>query len=350
MQQTHARLASGLLGETRNVPELIDRLRRWWKSRRPPEQPAPGGPDDAPGPTPAASRSPAPPCLSEGTFEWAGVRRRYGLCAPAAVAPGPQPLLVMLHGCQQTAADFTRATRMNAHAERLGVVVAWPEQSTRANRSRCWNWFEAVDQRRGHGEVAWLARFTEDLVNRLHLDDRRVYVAGLSAGGAMALVAAGAYPDLYAAVGVHSGVPAGVAMNLSGGLAAMRYGAGAMGSLQSLAAPWPGVPTIVFHGDADRVVHPDNAHEIYRRTLAGVSADAIQEVVIELAASATCHACEHTVARLAGTQAPLAELWVIRGGEHAWFGGESGAPFTDPAGPDASALLLDFLLAHARAG
>src|ERR1700752_2952727 len=183
--------------------------------------------------------------------------RPYKLYIPTRPAGERLPLVVMLHGCTQTADAFASGTRMNALAEEQRFFVLYPEQTQAANRAQCWNWFKRGDQRRGEGEAAILAGMTRDIVHRYPIDPRKVYVAGLSAGGAMAAVLGAAYPELYAAVGVHSGLACGSAHDLASALNAMRgMPAPASGNPCGSAPGAPPTPTIVFHGDQDRTVHP----------------------------------------------------------------------------------------------
>jgi len=204
---------------------------------------------------------PSPAPVTKGArFETATHRsaagaRDYKLYVPANRPAGSLPLVVMLHGCTQNPDDFARGTAMNALAEEFGVLVAWPAQPAAANQNGCWNWFRAEDQCREAGEPSLIAGIVRDVTAAENVDVSRVYVAGLSAGGAAAAVLGAQYPDLFAAVGVHSGLPHGAAQDLPSALTAMRQGGdGAAGGRI--------VPTIVFHGDADRVVNPRNGEAV----------------------------------------------------------------------------------------
>ena len=185
-------------------------------------------------------------------------QRDYKLYVPPQAGRRPLPLVVMLHGCTQDPDDFAAGTRMNEAARAEGCFVLYPAQSQQANPQRCWNWFKHSHQERGRGEPALLAAMTRQVMERHDIDPARVYVAGLSAGGAMAAILGETYPDLFAAIGVHSGLASGSAKDLPSALAAMRSGADAAASAVA------GVPTIVFHGDADATVHPDNGHHVIR--------------------------------------------------------------------------------------
>ncbi|MEO9079296.1 MAG: PHB depolymerase family esterase, partial [Rhodanobacter sp.] len=220
----------------------------------------------------------------------------YKLYVPAGLDTANAPLLLMLHGCTQSSDDFARGTRMNALAQLHGYVVAYPEQPASRNETHCWNWFRRGDQQRGSGEPALLAALTRQLIATHGLDERRVYVAGLSAGGAMAAVLADTYPDLYAAIGVHSGLPVGLASDVPSAFAAMRGG----GSRRSATAPNPTsrpVPAIVFHGDKDATVHPSNGDGVIAQSLAnsGVDAAAANGVRVKRGIAAGGHRYTRTV-------------------------------------------------------
>jgi len=276
---------------------------------------------------------------------------RYKLFVPAGSGAPAPPLLVMLHGCTQSPDDFARGTRMNLLAQRLGYVVAYPAQSRRNNPNRCWNWFRRHDQQRGNGEPAIIAALTRHLVKAHGLDGRRVYVAGLSAGGAMAAVLASAYPDVYSAIGVHSGLRAGAGHDLPSALAAMKQGAGMPAAGVSSARMEP-VPAIVFHGDQDTTVDPSNGAAIIAQcmgttaTACGAEPDATRATV-ERASIPGGRTYTRTIFRNADGSV-AAEQWVVHGGGHAWFGGDPAGSYTDPSGPDASTHMLRFFSACAR--
>jgi poly(hydroxyalkanoate) depolymerase family esterase len=265
----------------------------------------------------------------------------YKLYLPATAHSGRAPLLLMLHGCTQSPDDFALGTRMNIHAREHGYVVAYPQQSTTRNRNRCWNWFRGSDQQREHGEPAMLAALTRDLVERHGIDARRVYVAGLSAGGAMAAVLAHTHSDIYAAIGVHSGLPIGLAHDMSSAFAAMRSGPPTSPRTDA-GAPRARVPAIVFHGDADTTVHPRNGEGVIDQSIgathAGTAADGT--VSIERGISAGGRHFTRTVHRHGDRV--RAEHWISHGAAHAWSGGDPTGSHTDPGGPDASAQMLRF--------
>jgi poly(hydroxyalkanoate) depolymerase family esterase len=276
------------------------------------------------------------------TYSNAHGRRQYRLYVPAGAAGEPLPLIVMLHGCTQDANDFARGTQMNALAERHRCLVAYPVQPREANPSKCWNWFKPNDQHRESGEPSLIAGITREIIAAHHVDPARVYIAGMSAGGAMAAIMIEAYPELYAAAGVHSGLPARCAHDLPSALAAMKGGrrAGAEGRARNEVRA-PRRPMIVFHGDADATVHITNATRIVQSFDA--RPDGSHEARRIAAGQRAC-----SVTRLVSSDGIDAELWTIHGAPHAWAGGNAQGSYTDPSGPDASAEMLRFFLDHPR--
>ncbi len=272
----------------------------------------------------------------------------YKLYVPAGLDTTHAPLLLMLHGCTQSPDDFARGTRMNVLAEVHGYVVAYPEQPASRNAKGCWNWFRRGDQQRESGEPALLAALTRRLITTHGVDERRVYIAGLSAGGAMAAVLANTHPDLYAAIGVHSGLPVGLASDVPSAFAAMRSGASGRRARAPNSASRP-VPAIVFHGDKDTTVHPSNGHGVIAQSLAndGVDAAAAKGAHVERGTAAGGRHYTRTVHRLADGSV-AAEHWIVEGAGHAWSGGDAAGSYTDPNGPDASAQMLRFFSACAR--
>lgn len=275
----------------------------------------------------------------------------YKLFIPAAVGAAAPPLIVMLHGCTQSPDDFARGTRMNTLAQEYGYVVAYPAQAKSKNASKCWNWFRSRDQQRGQGEPAILAALTRHLVKAHGLEERRVYVAGLSAGGAMAAVLASTYPDVYAAIGVHSGLPFGAAHDLPSAFAAMKQGAGKSTPDVPSARMEP-VPVIVFHGDRDMTVDACNGAAVIEQCMrtAGpmseVEPQATRATVERGSVPGGCSYTRTIFTNTAGTV--VAEQWLVHGAGHAWFGGDVSGSYTDPSGPDASELMLRFFSATAR--
>lgn len=290
---------------------------------------------------PEFSASSAPPIAAGrfvgGSYADAATARDYKLYIPPGAGSAPLPLVVMLHGCTQTPDDFVAGTAMNELAQAQGFFVLYPAQSKQANPQACWNWFKHTHQQRGRGEPALLAGMTREVMAQQAIDPRRIYVAGLSAGGAMAAILAATYPDIYAAVGVHSGLAAGAAGDLPSALAAMK--GGRAGSAESV----HGVPTIVFHGDADATVHPANGEHVVK-----ASAGADCAVETQRVPSAHARASTKRIYRDAGSGRIVAEHWLVHGTAHAWSGGRSQGSYTDSSGPDASAEMLRFFLEHPR--
>jgi poly(hydroxyalkanoate) depolymerase family esterase len=260
--------------------------------------------------------------------------RPYKLYVPQS-ASTQAPLIVMLHGCTQSPDDFAAGTRMNEHAEARGFLVAYPGQTREANASRCWNWFEAGDQHPNKGEPAIIAGVIQEISSRHSVDPRRVFVAGLSAGGAAAANLAIIRPDLFAAVGVHSGLACGAARDMSSAFQAMQGGANAK-SVKRAVKP---VPAIVFHGDDDTTVNVRNGAQVVMQMTAGASASEVLEDGVTQGGRRYQRVIHQTREGL-----PLLEHWVVRGGAHAWFGGSANGSYTDPAGPDASREMVRFFL------
>ena len=313
---------------------------------------------EADAPAPAAKPS-AHAAFISGSHTHALLTRAYKLF----VAPGrperPRALVVMLHGCTQDPDDFAAGTGMNDFALEQGFVVLYPAQAQDANPSRCWNWFKHNHQQRGHGEAAVLAGMTRAVIAEHGLDARRVYVAGLSAGGAMAAILGHAYADIYAAVGIHSGLASGAAGDLMSALAAMKNG-----PITPTSAPGPAhrgepgnaaigalapLPTIVFHGDGDAVVHPGNGTQAIAAALGASQprgSDAAEAPMVEQGVSAQGRRYTRTVYARAEGKAAQAEHWVVHGGGHAWSGGSTQGSYTDLSGPDATREMWRFFSDH----
>jgi poly(hydroxyalkanoate) depolymerase family esterase len=278
------------------------------------------------GARPAPEPVPGEKAFRPGTFRNGAGTRSYKTYLPSQHAAEGLPLVVMLHGCKQNPDDFAAGTRMNALAEELGFVVVYPAQSGRANVSACWNWFQAQHQQRDAGEPSIIAGITREVIARHGLDARRVYVAGLSAGGAMAAVMGTTYPELYSAVGIHSGLAYAAADDLPSALAAMTGKRGR----KSRAASSARTPMIVFHGEDDETVHPSNGEHRMTGTLEKVEKGQVNG-----------RAYTRTVHWNASGK-PVLEHWLIHGAGHAWSGGSASGSYTDPLGPDASREMLRF--------
>ena len=295
---------------------------------------------------------PTPAAMPEGarflaaTFSNPAGSRPYKLYVPSGYRPGqPVPLLIMLHGCTQSPDDFAAGTRMNAAAEEHTCLVAYPGQTSSANMHKCWNWFSEGDQQRDQGEPSLIAGITREVMRDYSVDPRRVYVAGLSAGGAAAAIMGHAYPDLYAAIGVHSGLACGAASDMPSAFAAMQRGSGgsahrAAGASRS-GARLPVVPTIVFHGDRDTTVNLRNGDAVVAQSAQA----ATLSTQVEQGQVPSGHAFTRTLNTDANGQS-VAEQWVVHGAGHAWFGGCPAGSYTDPRGPDATREMLRFFLEH----
>ena len=328
------RLREGLDQVMRNLRNLAPALKGFGgEAREPHGRPQPDG------------THPEGGQFVERSFANAAGARDYKLFVPTP-RPGLRPLVIMLHGCTQSPDDFAAGTRMNEFGEEEGIFVAYPRQSSRANVQRCWNWFEPSDQGREMGETGIIAGLARALATEHPIDRSRIYIAGLSAGGAAAANIARAYPDLFAAVGVHSGLAAGCARDLPSALSAMRVGApgseapgGASGFGAGSVTQSLRVPTIVVHGEGDGTVSPRNADAIL--TQAGI--DGLTPRTER--GSSAGHSYQRT--RYADEAGRVqVEAWSIQGAGHAWAGGSPSGSYTDPNGPDASRAMLDFFLSH----
>ena len=295
---------------------------------------------------------PQAPTFTHSVFMFEDVPYPYSLYIPSGPAtmdspdPAVMPLLVLLHGCTQNAADFARGTAMNVLAEKNHCMVLYPEQIAKSNSAKCWNWYEPEHQQSGRGEPGLIAAMTQSVLASDYLhrkaDPDRVYIAGLSAGGAMAAMVSSLYPDIFAALGVHSGLAAGSAQSLMTAFGAMRQGAKGS-TIQAL-------PTIVFHGTADKTVHPNNGEFI---TEAALTALVGKGLSLEKSHSTINGATEKTTDRItertdyrAANGLSYVEHWLVDAGSHAWSGGDATGTYTDPVGPSASAAMLAFFLQH----
>lgn len=262
-----------------------------------------------------------------------GGGRAYRTYVPASAQEGATGIVMMLHGCTQTPEDFARGTGMNALADKDGFIVIYPEQSRGANAQTCWNWFSPNDQRRDRGEPQILAEIARRAQADYGIAPDRTFVAGLSAGGAMAVIMGRLYPDIFAGVGVHSGLPFGSANNVASAFAVMGGSAAPVPQERIPDSP----RTIVFHGSKDSTVHPSNGEAVARDADWHGPAQSVQTTRKDETGGREARV---TTSMTAG-QAHL-EYWVIEGLGHAWSGGQMGGSYTDPAGPDASAEMVRF--------
>lgn len=276
--------------------------------------------------------------------------RRFKLYVPSRYDKSrPVPLLVVLHGCTQDPDDIARGTRFNAIGEEKGMLVAYPEQPQKANGLKCWNWFDSAHQRRDQGEPALIATITQRVIADYRVDARRVYIVGLSAGAAMALTVAYAYPGVFAAAGVHSGIAYGAATSLGDAMRAMGAGAADPVSLPSAVVKGMGgrryFPAIVFQGAADKSVKVINASQVVAQLSKLHAGRGLRKLAETRGISEGGY---HFTKTVYGNRRPLIEEWIVDELGHAWSGGSSDGTYTDPKAPDASREIVRFLLDHPR--
>jgi len=287
--------------------------------------------------------------------------RAYKLYLPELATSEPMPLIVMLHGCTQSADDFAAGTQMNRLADAHGFLVVYPEQAAQANASKCWNWFKPQDQARGAGEPAMIASIVREVAQKYHADPGRIFVAGLSAGAAMAVVLGETYPELFSGVGAHSGLAYGSAHDIPSALAAMKGGRSGLPGRKKLAGDSgvgagagaarrkavQAVPVIVFHGDRDQTVQQKNGAHIVQQAVDAHSAqagDAGLRANTQSGVAAGGRRFSRTLHTDAAGQTRV-ESWTVHGAGHAWSGGHASGSYTDGAGPDASAEMVRFFMA-----
>ena len=290
------------------------------------------------------AETPAAGQFVNGTYTDKNGSRDYKLFIPTRAAKKPLPLVVMLHGCAQNPDDFALGTGMNDAAQAHGFLVLYPAQTQNANASRCWNWFMRSHQQRDLGEPALLANMTLDVMAKYNVERRRVYVCGLSAGGAMAAILGDAYPDVFAAVGVHSGLATGSATDVQSAFAVMNSGVSAGNSggssgriAENASRHTP--PTIVFHGDQDVTVNPANGVRVAAASAAALTPE-IEHGHSENGRKYTRHLYRESGGKVA------TEHWVVHGAAHAWSGGSARGSYTDARGPSATDEMVRFFFAH----
>jgi poly(hydroxyalkanoate) depolymerase family esterase len=276
----------------------------------------------------------------EGSYRNPAGSRAYKLFIPSRHQDQSLPLIVMLHGCTQSPDDFAAGTRMNFIAEEKSCFVVYPAQPSDANHAKCWNWFRSADQQRGRGEPSLIAGITRQVMRDFPIDPNRVYVGGLSAGAAAATVLGNTYKDLYAAIGVHSGLACGAATDLPSALVAMRRGGSGHTVIDG-----PPIPTIVFHGDRDTTVHPNNVDKILEQSQRAIR---LQEKIVRGQVHGG-HAYTCIILSDASGRGIL-EHWNIHGAGHAWSGGSPAGSYTDSKGPNATREMVRFFLEHSLVG
>ncbi len=275
----------------------------------------------------------------------------------------PVPLFVMLHGCTQTALDFASGISMNQAAEQHGFIVMYPQQTINFNQNRCWNWFLHSNQQRGSGEPASIVGMIQEMqasAAMWNIDPHRIYVAGLSAGAAMSVILGATYPDVFAAIGVHSGLEYQAATALAQAAKAMRragpdplqQGSAAyaeMGSQRRI------VPVIVFHGMADKVVAPMNGDQVVQQWMHTnfLTSDKTYSADYHQPSSISTGKVKEGYSYLTAlwndqSGKTVQAYWKIDGMGHAWSGGNPAASYTDPRGPDATSAIYRFFMDHPR--
>ncbi len=281
-----------------------------------------------------------------------GKRMSYWLYVPqCAPAPRGLPLLVMLHGCDQSATLFAQGTRMNQMAEQAGYAVVYPQQSVSSHPHRCWKWYDRATQQ-GGGDVGLIVGIVHDIMARYPIDRSRVFIGGISAGAGMANIVALNHPDLFAALGMHSGPLYGAGHSTVGALGVMRHGAlhrvdPAIAEVRQKRPHFPPMPTILIQGDDDQVVRPVNQAQLRRQAMLINELPEASEVrITQRVGNKRVHPHQlHDVFRGRKLMLRVAKIAELR---HAWSGGDESLSFNSGAGPDASKMLLEFFSKHRR--
>ena len=288
----------------------------------------------------------APPSqeLLRGRHDGIGGNREYRLFIPSEQRRTRLPLIVMLHGCHQNADDFALGTRMNLHAQLNRCFVVYPAQSAQANSAKCWNWYEAAHQQRELGEPAIIADLTRHLIATHRIADHQVFIAGFSAGAAMAATMAVTYPELYAALGIHSGVPHGAARDFMSATLAMQHGVMASYASHPLQGQ---IPTIVFHGDADSMVHATHATQFMAKARPHARMEEGEQFTETTGPEPGRYGYTRTV-QLDPQRRVFSEKWIVHGGGHAWYGGDATGTYIDAYGPDATKEMMRFFIDRKR--
>ncbi|WP_143277711.1 MULTISPECIES: extracellular catalytic domain type 1 short-chain-length polyhydroxyalkanoate depolymerase [Alcaligenaceae] len=281
------------------------------------------------------------------------VRLSYFVYAPPRLRKGC-PVLVMLHGCEQTARDFAVGTRMHRVADREGLLLVYPQQSRRGQHNRCWHWYQP-DSAHGYAEADAIAGIAAAAVADYQADPARVYIAGLSAGAGMAALTALRHPDLFAAVGMHSGAALGGAHNAGQGLRVMRHGAEAtpdqaMASLMVDRETFPGMPAIILQGDDDVVVDKRNGHQLFEQMAWVNGMDAGGDDAAPSQEKDAGSARRYLRMDAPSRRGPVVSLCEVPGLGHAWSGGDGRIRFHSRQGPNASLLMWRFFKGRKRAG
>ncbi len=304
---------------------------------------------------------PAEGSFTRGSFTNEHGTRAYRLYVPSDYEEQSVPLIVMLHGCRQDTEDFAAGTRMNILAERETFLVLYPEQGRGTHPLNCWNWFEPANQERGKGEPSIIAGATEKVIAEHNVDTDRVYVAGMSAGGAMTTIMGATYPDLYAAIGVHSGLQYKAADNSMAALVVQKRGGpdpDRQGHQAFLSArPEARVlPTIVFHGEDDTVVDVVNAHQTLSQwaqtndyAYDGSDNDSITDESADVIRGQVPEGYDYVIYVYENPEGEaIMEKWIVEELGHEWSGGDREESYTDPEGPDASEEMVRFFGEHPK--